>query len=76
MRMNFAIESSTPSPEGSAPPESPVPAPRGTTGTRIAAQVFSTRRTCSSLSGRATTIGSWRYAVRPSHSYARVSSSS
>ena len=32
-RMNFAMESSTPSPGGSAPPERPVPAPRGTTGT-------------------------------------------
>jgi hypothetical protein len=59
-RMNFAIDSSTPSPAGSAPPDSPVPAPRGTTGTRSAAQVCSTRRTCSSVSGSATTIGSCR----------------
>ena len=38
--MNFAIDSSTPSPGGSAPPESPVPAPRGTTGTPSAWQVL------------------------------------
>ena len=37
--MNFAIDSSTPSPGGSAPPERPVPAPRGTTGTPSAWQV-------------------------------------
>ena len=58
--MNFAIDSSTPSPGGSAPPESPVPAPRGTTGTFMAAQVWRMRRTCSSVSGSATTIGSCR----------------
>ncbi len=34
--MKRASESSTPSPGGSAPPESPVPAPRATTGTRSA----------------------------------------
>ncbi len=45
--MNFAIDSSTPSPGGSAPPESPVPAPRGTTGTPSAWQVRRTRCTCS-----------------------------
>ena len=38
--MNFAIDSSTPSPGGSAPPESPVPAPRGTTGTFMEEQVL------------------------------------
>src|SRR5213080_5607563 len=30
MRMNFAMERSTPFPGGSAPPDRPVPAPRGT----------------------------------------------
>ena len=60
MRMNFAMERSTPFPGGSAPPDRPVPAPRGTTGTPIAAQVCSTRCTCSSVSGSATTIGTWR----------------
>ena len=59
-RMNFAIESSTPSPGGSAPPDRPVPAPRGTTGMRSCAQVFKMRRTCSSVSGSATIIGSCR----------------
>jgi hypothetical protein len=66
--MNFAIESRTPSPGGRAPPERPVPAPRGTTGTFMEEHVSSTRCTCSSVSGSATTIGSWRYAVSPSHS--------
>ena len=59
-RMNFAIDSSTPSPGGSAPPDRPVPAPRGTTGTFMAEQVLRMRRTCSSVSGSATTIGSCR----------------
>jgi hypothetical protein len=57
MRMNLASDSSTPSPGGSAPPESPVPAPRGTTGTPSAWQARSTSRTCASVSGSATTIG-------------------
>ena len=59
-RMNFASDSSTPSPDGSAPPESPVPAPRGTTGTPSAWQVFRMRCTCPSVSGSATTIGTRR----------------
>ncbi len=59
-RMNFAIDSSTPSPGGSAPPERPVPAPRGTTGTFIDEQILRMRCTCSVVSGIATTIGSWR----------------
>src|SRR6185503_19873071 len=50
-RMNFAIDSSTPSPGGSAPPESPVPAPRGTTGIPIEEQTLRMRCTCSSVSG-------------------------
>jgi hypothetical protein len=58
--MNFAIDSSTPSPGGSAPPERPVPAPRGTTGIFKEKQVLRIRWTCSSVSGRATTIGSCR----------------
>ena len=40
MRMNFASDSSTPSPGGSAPPDRPVPAPRATTGTFMAEQVL------------------------------------
>ncbi len=75
MRLNFAIESSTPWPCGSAPPDSPVPAPRGTIGTSRSKQVRAIRATCSSVSGSATTIGTWRYSVRPSHSYGLVSSS-
>jgi len=59
-RMNFAIDSSTPSPDGSAPPDKPVPAPRGTTGTPISAHATRVRRTCSSVSGSATTIGTRR----------------
>ena len=67
-RMNFASDSSTPSPGGSAPPERPVPAPRGTTGTPSAWQGCRIRRPSPSFSGNATTIGTRRYAVRPSHS--------
>ena len=39
MRFIFASESSTPSAMGRAPPESPVPAPRATTGTPSSPQV-------------------------------------
>ena len=40
-----------------APPDRPVPAPRATTGTSSAWQVFSTACTCASVSGSATTSG-------------------
>ena len=41
-------------------PTRPVPAPRGTTGTRCSWQILSTCATCASVSGSTTTIGSWR----------------
>ena len=41
--MKRASDSSTPLPSGSAPPDSPVPAPRATTGTRSAWQVLRMR---------------------------------
>jgi hypothetical protein len=47
----------TPSAIGSAPPDRPVPAPRGTIGTFSSRQMFRIFSTCSSLSGRVTTIG-------------------
>ena len=57
MRISFASDSNTPSPSGSAPPDKPVPAPRGTTGTCMRWQVCSTRCTSGSVAGSATTIG-------------------
>ncbi len=60
MRLNLARLSVTPSAFGSAPPESPVPAPRATTGTSSRWQIASTAATWASLSGRATTSGCWR----------------
>ena len=45
MRRIRASDSSTPSPRGSAPPESPVPAPRAVTGTFSSWQARSTSRT-------------------------------
>ena len=68
MRLNFASDSVTPWPCGSAPPDRPVPAPRATTGTSSRWQTSSTACTCRSVSGSATTSGRCRYAVRPSHS--------
>ena len=60
MRLKRASDSSTPRVCGSAPPDSPVPAPRATTGTPIWWQMRSTATTCSSVLGRATTSGSAR----------------
>ena len=57
MRLNLARLSVTPSGFGSAPPESPVPAPRATTGTPSRWQAQSTAATSASVSGRATTSG-------------------
>ena len=57
MQLNFARLSSTPSASGSAPPESPVPAPRATTGTPRALHVRSTACTCPIVSGNTTTSG-------------------
>ena len=47
-----------PFPDGSAPPESPVPAPRAITSTFSSWHVLRTNCTSSSLAGSATTIGS------------------
>ena len=53
---------------GRAPPESPVPAPRATTGTPRREQVRITSCTCSTVSGSTAISGTCRYAVSPSHS--------
>src|SRR5471030_214407 len=71
-----AVDSTTPSAIGVAPPDRPVPAPRGTTATASSRQMLRMATTCASLSGSVTIIGSWRYTARPSHSYGRVSSGS
>ena len=47
-------------PSGSAPPDSEVPEPRGTTLMPCSKQYFSTCETCSVVSGSTTTIGGWR----------------
>ena len=57
--LNFIIETRTPSSSGSAPPESEVPAPRATTFTFLVT-IGEHNPTCSTLSGRTTTIGSAR----------------
>jgi len=59
----------TPLPSGSAPPESPVPAPRATTGTPRSLHTRNTACISSMVRGNATASGSWRNAVSPSHSY-------
>ena len=57
MRLNLPSPSSTPSASGSAPPDSEVPEPRGTTLMPCSKQYFSTRETCPVVSGSTTTIG-------------------
>jgi uncharacterized protein YqgC (DUF456 family) len=74
MRLNFASEMRTPSASGSAPPESPVPDPRATTGVFVSRAASSTAATSASLAGIVATSGVSRYAERPSHSYGRRSS--
>src|SRR5690606_20626951 len=76
IRLNFASDSTIPAPCGMAPPERLVPAPRATTGTSSSWQTRRMSRTCSSVSGSATAIGSCRKAESPSHSNGRVSSTS
>ena len=51
-----------------AGPDSPVPAPRATTGTFSALQTRSTDATCSTCSGSTTSSGRVRYMDKPSHS--------
>jgi hypothetical protein len=58
--LNFAVESTTPSAMGMAPPDRPVPAPRGTICTCSAWQAFMMAMTCASFSGSTTTMGNWR----------------
>ncbi len=72
--LSFASDSTTPISCGVAPPESPVPAPRATTGTPIRWQIRRIAAACVSVSGSATTMGDALYAVSPSHSYGTVSS--
>jgi hypothetical protein len=51
-----------------APPDSPVPAPRGTKGTPLARQARTARCTSSRLCAKTTALGSAECAVSPSHS--------
>src|SRR3546814_6614104 len=68
-RLNLAIPTSTASASGSAPPDSEVPDPRGTTFTPSAWHHANIRETCSVVSGSTTTIGGWRYAVSRSEEH-------
>ena len=76
MRVSRASEITIPSATGSAPPESPVPAPRATNGIRSSLQSRTTACTSSALPGSATSAGTTRRPVRPSHSYVRSCSGS
>ena len=53
---------------GRAPPERPVPAPRGTMGRPAAAAIRTTRATSSVEAGSTTSAGRVRPCVSPSHS--------
>ena len=55
-------------PAATAPPDRPVPAPRGKNGTPCAAQARTTAATSAVVSGNATASGSARSRVWPSHS--------
>src|SRR5712692_6232794 len=76
MRVSRASEMTIPPATGSAPPERPVPAPRATNGIRSSLQSRTTARTSSTLPGSATSAGTTRRPVRPSHSYVRSCSGS
>ena len=65
-----------PSATGSAPPESPVPAPRATKGMRSSLQIRTTACTSAASAGSATSAGTTRRPVSPSHSYVRSCSGS
>ncbi len=66
---------STPPAVAMAPPESPVPAPRGTIGTPSVAQSLTTDATWSVLVGKTTRSGAARWCVvSASRSYTRSSS--
>ncbi len=70
LRMRFRREHSITTPFSSAiaPPESPVPAPRGTKGTPCARQARTTRATSVLSLGSTTAEGSAPWTVRPSAS--------
>jgi hypothetical protein len=60
MRLKRLMTSSTASSSGSAPPDSEVPEPRGTTRMLRSLQYFSTAKPAPPFRGSTTTIGSWR----------------
>ena len=62
---------STPSSTGSAPPDSPEPAPRATHGTPASLQARTTSRTSRAVAGSTTAPGRQRYCSSPSDSYVR-----
>ncbi len=62
------VTMSTPSVRGRAPPDSPVPDPRATNGTRARAHSVTIAATCSAVSGSTTRPGAARCEVSPSHS--------
>src|ERR1700751_948164 len=53
----FSVDSTIPLSSAVAPPDRPLPAPRGTTGTRLDVAQRSTVWTCSVLRGRTTATG-------------------
>ena len=63
-----ASEITIPSATGSAPPESPVPAPRATNGIAASLQMRTTACTSAVVAGNATSAGITRRPVSPSHS--------
>ena len=71
-----ASEMTTPPAIGVAPPESPVPAPRATNGTPSRWHARTTACTCAVEDGSATSSGTARWPVSPSHSYTRSCSGS
>ncbi len=71
-----AVPTTTPSAVGSAPPESPVPAPRGTTGTPSPWSTRTTPASSSVVAGSTTALGATRYWVSPSDSYTKRRSGS
>src|SRR5213083_831358 len=69
MRFSRVSTMSTASSFASAPPDSPVPAPRGTNGTPSAASSRTTATTSSRLPGSTTTPGTRRWVGSPSRAY-------
>ena len=57
-----------PSAIGTAPPESPVPAPRATNGMPRSWHTRTAACTCAVVRGSTTACGTARWPVRPSHS--------